>query len=127
MDLKNGYTTGNDMYPKTRQSMLHLLDQYSKTHVINESSQGSSFAQKGGEEEYDREYWKDKKCYNSDKMGHPAYACRSKPPRTKETKGKSQTKKTKDDDTKSVSSKSSSRSSSSKTSEESAFLLKTLM
>ena len=132
MDLKNGYTTGDDKYPKTRQSMLHLLDQYSKTHVINNSSQGNSFAQRGGDEEYDREYWKDKKCYNCDRIGHPAYAC-TKPLRTKEplkkertaTKGKSKTK-TRDDDTRSVSSKTSSKSSSSKSSQESAFLLKTL-
>ena len=131
MDLKNAFTTGDDKYPKTHQSMLHLLDQYTKTHVSNESSQGTSFAQRdGGADEYDKEYWKDRKCYNCDKKGHPASAC-TKPYRTKEqlkmdqakTKGKPKT----DDDTSLVSSKSSSKSSSSKSSEESALLLKTLL
>ena len=75
--------------------------------------------------EYDREYWKDKKCHNCDRLGHPAYACNSKG-KDKWKPAKKPTK-TKDDDTKSVSSKSSSKSSSSKNSEASAFLLKTLM
>jgi hypothetical protein len=131
MDLKNGYTTGDDKYPKTRQSMLHLLDQYSKTHVINESSQGTSFAQRDGEEEYDREYWKDKLCFNCDKKGHPASACtklhRTKEQLKKERAAKAKAKSKKDDDTRSISSKSSSKSTSSKSSEESAFLLKTLL
>ena len=131
MDLKNAFTTGDDKYPKTRQSMLQLLDQCTKTHVSNESPTGTSFAQRdGGADEYDKEYWKDRKCYNCDKIGHPASAC-TKPYRTKEqlkmdqakTKGKPKT----DDDTSSVSSKSSSKSSSSKSSEESALLLKTLL
>ena len=131
MDLKNAYTTGNDKYPKTRQSMLHLLDQYTKSHVSNATPHGTSFAQRGGgDNEFDKEYWKDRTCFNCDKKGHPTSAC-TKPHRTKEqlqkdrakTKGKPKT----DDGTMSVSSKSSSKSSCSKSSKESAFLLTTLM
>ena len=131
-DLKNGYTTGQDRYPKTRQAMLHLLDQYTKTQVIQEVSDGNSFAQKDGDEGYDREYWKDKKCFNCEKMGHPAHSC-NKPLKSRRArgKGKGKPKKQDDDDTRSVSSKSSSRSSKSsssgKSSEETALLLKTLM
>jgi hypothetical protein len=50
VDLRNYFTTGSNQYPKTRQQMLHLLDRYSKTVVVPKttSSEGSSFAQKGG-------------------------------------------------------------------------------
>jgi hypothetical protein len=56
--------------------MLHLLDKYSKTVVVPKmtSSEGSSFAQKGGRGgrggkgrgtiTFDKEYWKDKTCFN---------------------------------------------------------------
>jgi hypothetical protein len=50
LDLGNDFTAGSNQYPKTRQQMLHLLDKYSKTVVVPKttSSEGSSFAQKGG-------------------------------------------------------------------------------
>jgi hypothetical protein len=50
VDLRNNFTTGSNRYPKTRQQTLHLLDKYSKTVVVPKmtSSEGSSFAQKGG-------------------------------------------------------------------------------
>jgi hypothetical protein len=50
VDLRNDFTTGSNQYLKTRQQMLHLLDKYSKTIVVPKttSSEGSSFAQKGG-------------------------------------------------------------------------------
>jgi hypothetical protein len=50
VDLRNNFTTGSNRYPKTHQQMLHLLDKYSKTVVVPKttSSEGSSFAQKGG-------------------------------------------------------------------------------
>jgi hypothetical protein len=50
VDLRNDFTTSSNRYPKTRQQTLHLLDKYSKTVVVPKmtSSEGSSFAQKGG-------------------------------------------------------------------------------
>jgi hypothetical protein len=50
VDLRNDFTASSNRYPKTRQQMLHLLDKYSKTVVVPKttSSEGSSFAQKGG-------------------------------------------------------------------------------
>jgi hypothetical protein len=92
-DLQNDFTTGDNRYPKTRQQTLHLLDKYSKpTQQTGVQSEGTAFAQrtgkgtgrtnkKGGkgnadqEGDYDKEYWKDKKCYNCQKNGHPASHC----------------------------------------------------
>jgi hypothetical protein len=50
VDLRNDFTTGSNRYPKTHQQTLHLLDKYSKTVVVPKttSSEGLSFAQKGG-------------------------------------------------------------------------------
>jgi hypothetical protein len=50
VDLRNDFTRGSNRYPKTCQQTLHLLDKYSKTVVVPKttSSEGSSFAQKGG-------------------------------------------------------------------------------
>jgi Reverse transcriptase (RNA-dependent DNA polymerase) len=93
MDLQNDYTTGDNRYPKNRQQTLHLLDKYSKTIVPKASqSEGSSFAQKTGKgktgksskgkdptsgqsKTFDKEYWRDKKCFKCDKLGHPATHC----------------------------------------------------
>jgi hypothetical protein len=45
-DLQNGFTTGDNRYPKTRQETLHLLDKYSKNVVPKTTvSEGASFAQ----------------------------------------------------------------------------------
>jgi hypothetical protein len=71
VDLRNDFTTGSNQYPRTHQQMLHLLHKYSKTVVVPKmtSSEGSSFAQKGGRGgrggkrqgtiTFDKEYWKD--------------------------------------------------------------------
>jgi hypothetical protein len=50
VDIRNNFTTCSNRYPKTHQQILHLLDKYSKTVVVPKmtSSEGSSFAQKGG-------------------------------------------------------------------------------
>jgi hypothetical protein len=50
VDLRNDFTTGSNWYPKTHQQTLQLLDKFSKTVVVPKttSSEGSSFAQKGG-------------------------------------------------------------------------------
>ena len=87
--LQNDFTTGYNKYPKLRQSNLHLLEKYTKTAVHRPTeSEGAAFAQKGGkgkggkhnynDGDYDKEYWKDKRCYNCDKLGHPASHCKSK-------------------------------------------------
>jgi hypothetical protein len=87
VDLRNDFTTGSNRYPKTRQQMLHLLNKYSKTVVVPKttSSEGSSFAQKGGRGArggrgrptitFDKEYWKDKTCFNCGEKGHPSSSC----------------------------------------------------
>jgi hypothetical protein len=49
VDLQNGFTTGDNPYPKNRQQTLHFLDKYSKTVVPKVTqSEGTSFAHKGG-------------------------------------------------------------------------------
>jgi hypothetical protein len=53
VDLQNDFTTGDDHYPKNRQATLHVLDKYSKSIIVSPttSSEGTSFAQKGGGKE----------------------------------------------------------------------------
>jgi hypothetical protein len=87
VDLRNDFTTGSNRYPKTHQQTLHLLDKYSKTVVVPEMtpSEGSSFTQKGGRGgrggkgqasiTFDKEYWKDKTCFNCGEKGHPSSSC----------------------------------------------------
>jgi len=87
--LQNDFTTGDDHYPKNRQSALHLLDKFSKTTVSKATTQseGTAFAQGGGrgrgagrgqQKTFDKEYWKDKECYKCHKKGHPATHCTKK-------------------------------------------------
>jgi hypothetical protein len=49
VDLKNDFTTGDNQYPKNRQSTFHLLDKYSKTACVNTTtnSEGTAFVQQG--------------------------------------------------------------------------------
>jgi hypothetical protein len=65
---------------------LHLLDKYSKTVVVPKmtSSKGSPFTQKGGRGgkgqgsiSFDKEYWKDKTCFNCGEKGHLSSSCTS--------------------------------------------------
>jgi hypothetical protein len=107
-DLQNDFTTGDDRYPKNRQSTLHLLDKYSKSApAIHTPSEGTAFTQKGGregnrdKETFNAKYWKDKDCYNCNKQGHPSSHCPEK-----KKKAKPPVAKQNDDDT-SQSSKSS--------------------
>jgi hypothetical protein len=90
---QNDYTTGDNRYPKNRQQTLHLLGVYSKTIMpLGTQSEGALFAQKAGRSKtsksakrnssspakaktYDREYWKDKKCFKCDEPGHPSTHC----------------------------------------------------
>ena len=116
MDLQNDFTTGDDRYPKNRQSTLHLLDKYTKSAVVTQAgtSEGSAFAQKNAQKgrqdssnPYDKVYWKDKECYNCHKTGHPSTHC----PAEKKDDGRSRRnddgRSKKSDDDKSRSSKSS--------------------
>jgi hypothetical protein len=87
VDLRNNFTTSSNQYPKTHQQTLHLLDKYSKTVNVPKttSSEGSSFTQKGGRGDrggkgqgtitFNKEYWKDKTCFNCGKKGHPSSSC----------------------------------------------------
>jgi hypothetical protein len=108
VDLQNDFTTGDDRYPKNRQSTLHLLDKYSKSTIVTTTptSEGAAFGQRGEGNanktlsDKDKQYWKDKKCFHCGKTGHPSTHCRHK-----STSGGSGSKK--DDDDKSRSSKSS--------------------
>jgi hypothetical protein len=117
VDLQNDFTTGDDRYPKNRQSTLHLLDKYSKSTIVTPTvtSEGTAFAQRDNQHQgpYDKEYWKDKECYHYHKKGHPSSHCRTK----KSNDSSESHKKTgnqKNDDDKSRSSKSSKTSSISK-------------
>ena len=77
VDIHNYFTTGNNLYPKSRPQTLHLLEKYSKIAAPKmPSSEGSSFAQgdvnkanegRGGRNKicrddrtYDNKYCKDK-------------------------------------------------------------------
>jgi hypothetical protein len=96
--------------------MIHILEQYTKTHVIDEVARSDSFDQEGGEAGYDRESWKEtteneNECSRCEKVGHPTETARN----AARGKGKPKTQdddtKTQDDDTRSVSSTASSKSS----------------
>jgi hypothetical protein len=123
MDLQNEFTTGNDKYPRQMQSVLHLVERYTKSPiVIPTASEGSAFAQNGGKdgkggtrrrEPYSKTHWKDQYCHTCKKKGHPTKHCPNKNDR-------------KNDDDKSRSSKSSNKSSKSKSSKVNASELKRL-
>ena len=88
LDLQNDFTTGDNQYPKNRQKTLHLLDKYIKT-VLQRTTQSeeTAFLKGGrghrdgrgrdnrgirGNKAFEKEYWKDKECFNCNKKGHPS-------------------------------------------------------
>jgi hypothetical protein len=82
VDLQNDFTTGDNHYPKTCQQTLHLLDKYSKTAVTKPTnSEGTSFAQRGGNGNNkkkvpsDKAYWKGKTCFKCNGKDHLASHC----------------------------------------------------
>ncbi len=108
------------------QTVLHLLERYSKSAVSAPPVQeGSSFAQRGGSgsgntsgsgngngirgdgrdgDTFNKKYWKDLTCYKCDKKGHPASHCPPTPAKTAREKAKERAK---DNDDRSRSSSSS--------------------
>jgi len=80
--LQNDFTTGENHYPKNHQQTLHLLDKFSKMVVLKAiESEGTAFAQsRGGSNRtpFDKEYWKDKECFNCHISEHPASHCKKK-------------------------------------------------
>ena len=75
--LQNGFTIGDNRYPKSCRETLHLLYKYSKVDTPKAIvSEGTSFAQLYNKALYDKKYWKDKECYNCGKKGHPANHCK---------------------------------------------------
>ena len=89
-------TQKSDSYPHTQSQALMLMDHYSKTPTAITTSEGTLFSQMGGRnrkgnkdeekkynankdpKDFDKVYWKDKKCYKCGKNGHPATACTAK-------------------------------------------------
>jgi hypothetical protein len=88
-DLSDDFTKGSDNYPTTPQQTLLLLDKYSKKPAVVTHSEGTEFAQGGTKKkkpkskddtdpknvEYDKEFYKDKDCFQCGKKGHPKAAC----------------------------------------------------
>jgi hypothetical protein len=100
VDLQNDFTTGDDRYPKNRQSTLHLLDKYSKSALVTNptTSEGTAFAQQRRIREekddtkkdpFDKIYWKDKECYQCHNKGHPSSHCPKKNVDDKDDKSRS--------------------------------------
>jgi hypothetical protein len=90
-DLANDYTKGSDTYPKTSQNSLLLLDQYSKDKQVTGITQswGPCLCKQqlspkkkdnnGNKKvEFDKEFYKDKKCFKCGKVSHPTVACTAK-------------------------------------------------
>ena len=82
--------------PNKLRMTLHILEKYTKNQVvIQPTSVGVAFSQNGDRnkknyEHYDKEFWKEKKCYNFRKTGHPASHCLNN---SKETSDKNQDEK----------------------------------
>ena len=56
-DIHNNYTTGDDIYPNTRQNTLHLLTQYTNPTIPrNSESQQKFFAHRTGDERNPQKY-----------------------------------------------------------------------
>jgi hypothetical protein len=77
-DLQNDFTKGNNQYPENRAQSLMFLDRYSKTATPVAASEGTAFTQRSrgkkdtkGKKEFDKELYKDRKCFQCGKKGHP--------------------------------------------------------
>jgi hypothetical protein len=94
-DLQNDSTKGRNKYPENCSQALLFLDSYSKSAPVDSASQGTAFAQKGGQpkkgkekkgsdkpkaekKDFDKEYFKDLPCFKCGKKGHPQSHCPTK-------------------------------------------------
>ena len=90
-DLQNDFTKGSDQYPENRAQALMFLDRYSKSSVTpTPTSEGTAFTQKSKakkdsksskksdkKQDFDKEAFKDRKCFHCGKKGHPRSHCPS--------------------------------------------------
>ncbi len=88
--LQDDFTKGQNTYPADRQAGLKYMDKFTKTKVSPVViSEGTAFATQGGGDDkhnksnrtkdgYDKDYWKEKKCYKCGEEGHPASHCPKK-------------------------------------------------
>jgi hypothetical protein len=89
-DLSGDFTKGANNYPTTPQGTLLLLDKYSKKPAVVNHSEGTGFAQSEYKKnkdknesnktdpkkvEFDKDFYKDKKCHCCGRLGHPKAAC----------------------------------------------------
>ena len=96
-DLLNDFSKGQNHYPQNRQEVLHRLNTYANVRSVSTASQseGVAFAQGGGSggrgrgrggqqgnngrgksaQEYDKDLWKERTCYNCNKKGRPSNHC----------------------------------------------------
>ena len=84
-DLQNDFTKGNDQYPVNRAQSLMFLHWYRKTATPVAASEGTAFTQRSrgkkdtkGKKEFDKELYKDRKCFLCGKKGHPKSHCPNK-------------------------------------------------
>ena len=80
-NLSEKYTTGENKYPRSRQTTLHYLEKHINSVVRAPiAKEGISFAQRkgnGNPDTFDKNYWKDKECYKCGDKGHPASYCKT--------------------------------------------------
>jgi hypothetical protein len=94
-ELQNNFTKGSNKYPENCSQTLLFLDRYSKSAPADSASQGTAFAQKGGQpkkgkekkgfnkpkaekKDFDKEYFKDLPCFKCGKKGRPQSHCPTK-------------------------------------------------
>jgi hypothetical protein len=94
-ELQNDFTKGSNKYPENCSQTFLFLDRYSKSAPADSASQGTAFAQKGGQpkkgkekkgsnkpkaekKDFDKEYFKDLPCFKCGKKGHPQSHCPTK-------------------------------------------------
>jgi hypothetical protein len=94
-ELRNDFTKGSNKYPEKCPQALLFLDRYLKSAPVDSGSQGTAFAQKGGQpkkgeekqapnkpkgekKDYNKAYFKDLPCFKCGKKSHPQLHCPTK-------------------------------------------------